>query len=203
MAVARLPRWISLRLKVSRLRPATPDYPWGGPGVPGELALHPYLIAMESSTLPLILVVHPQLRVAYRYAVELAELGFRTIASDDLVAAREHSSFHGIVLCGSVQWWIDFDDERTMPATVLVGGDVVGLVRAAGVTRRPESASALHIAQAMRSLLRLARHSRGRGTMPMRVSATCAVKVGRWMSLPPPGSFSDERCNVDLRPTVQ
>lgn len=158
---------------------------------------------MESSWLPLILVVHPQLRVAYRYAVELAEHGFRTIASDDLVAAREHGHFHGIVLCGSVQWWIDVGEEQTMPPTVLVGGDVVGLVRAAGVTRRPDTATALHIAQAMRSLMRLSRHSRGRGTMPMRVSATCAVKVGRWMSLPPPRALTEERCNVDLRPTLQ
>ncbi len=132
---------------------------------------------------PLVLVVHARLEVAQRYAEELAGHGFRTVAADDLSAARGREQVHGVVMVGAVQWWIDLE-EHPLPPTVLVGGDAVGLVRAAGVTRRPESASTLHIAQALRSLMRLCRHSRGRGTMPMRASASCAVKVGRWMTIP-------------------
>ena len=160
---------------------------------------------MESpSWLPLVLVVHPQLLIAHRYAEELTALGFRTIAADKLGTAREREGFHGIVLCGSVQWWIDVEEDQPLPPTVLVGGDAVGLVRAAGVTRRAEHASAEHIALALRSLMRLSRHSRGRGTMPMRVSASCAVKVGRWMSIPRNTRFFDDsHCHVDQRPTAR
>lgn len=155
------------------------------------------------SWLPLVLVVHPQLRVAHGYAEALAARGFRTIASDDLRAAREHDGFHGVVLCGAVHWWVDLEDDRPMPPTVLVGGDAVGLVRAAGVTRRPENASVEQISLALHSLLRLSRHSRGRGTMPMRASASCAVKVGRWMTVPRFAALAEEvKCNVDLRPTA-
>lgn len=129
-----------------------------------------------------VLIVHPSLEVANRYAEELAALGFATEAADQLPEDDDSRSLRAVVIFGSLQWWVGVDNEQAMPPTVLVGGDALGLARAAGATRCPEGASAEVIAASLRSLLRLSGHSRGRGTMPLRLSSPFIVKVGRWMS---------------------
>jgi hypothetical protein len=156
-----------------------------------------------ASSLP-VLVVHPVLRVARRNAAELVQEGFLAVASDSLEADYNHPSIAALVLYGSAQCWIDAEDERTLPPTVLVGGDVFGVVRAAGASKCPEGASAAMVGRALRSLIRLSDHSRGRGTMPMRVTSSCVCKVSRWMTVPRFSAFDDDyqTCHRDLRPTA-
>lgn len=147
---------------------------------------------MEALRLPPVLIVHPSMATAQRYAEELTALGFATLATDELPADYDHQPLSALVLFGSVQWWVGVESERAMPPTVLVGGDSVGLARALGATRCPDGASAETIGHAVRSLTRLSRHSRGRGTMPMRLSMPFLVKVGRWMTASLRGSFEDD-----------
>ncbi|MEZ4361444.1 MAG: hypothetical protein R3B48_14755 [Kofleriaceae bacterium] len=159
---------------------------------------------METQRFMKVLVVHPVLALARQYAEALEALGFPAEGRDELLMGYEHEPISALVLWGSLHWWID--EEQALPPTVLVGGDALGLVRAAGATRCPEGATPAMIARSLRSLLRLSRHSRGRGTMPMRlIGAPCIVKVGRWMSLPRLNAFEDdqETTNRDLRPTAQ
>jgi hypothetical protein len=147
---------------------------------------------MEALRMPPVLIVHPSLAAAKRVAEELARLGFTTEASDELAADYDHQPLSALVIFGSLQWWVGVDSERPMPPTVLVGGDSLGLARAAGATRCPDNASVECIARSLRSLLRLSRHSRGRGTMPMRLSSPFIVKVGRWMTAIKRNSFEEE-----------
>jgi hypothetical protein len=153
---------------------------------------------MEALRMPPVLVIHPSLAAARRIAEELSGLGFTTLASDQLEADYDHQPLSALVIYGSLQWWVGVDSDRAMPPTVLVGGDSLGLARAAGATRCPDDASVESIARSLRSLLRLSRHSRGRGTMPMRLSSPFIVKVGRWMTALRRGSF-DEDTRRDAR----
>jgi hypothetical protein len=147
---------------------------------------------MEAMRAPPVLIVHPQMEVAQRYAAQLVALGFTTEACDSLADDYDHRPLSALVIFGSLQWWVGVDSERAMPPTVLVGGDSLGLARAAGATRLPEAVSAEVLARSLRSLLRLSRHSRGRGTMPMRLSSPFIVKVGRWMTAGRRGTFDEE-----------
>lgn len=142
--------------------------------------------------MPPVLIVHPSLAAAHRFAAELSGLGFTTEASDKLAADYDHQPLSALVIFGSMEWWVGVDSDRAMPPTVLVGGDSLGLARAAGATRCPDDASAESIARSLRSLLRLSRHSRGRGTMPMRLTSPFIVKVGRWMTVLKRSSFEEE-----------
>lgn len=154
---------------------------------------------MEALRLPPVLVVHPAMETARRYAEELAALGLSTLASDELPADYDHQPLSALVLFGAMQWWIGVDNERAMPPTVLVGGDSLGLARALGATRCPADATAEVIAGSLRALTRLSRHSRGRGTMPMRLSLPFIVKVGRWMTAFPRGSFEEHETIREAR----
>jgi hypothetical protein len=148
---------------------------------------------MVTENSPVVLVVHPVLGAAQRYAEDLGAFGFIGLASDRLAPDYDHQPIHALVLCDTVHWWIDASDERAMPPTVLVGGDALGLVRAAGACKCPAGASSAQVAHSLRSLIRLSRHSRGRGTMPMRISCSpCMVKVGRWMTVVQYGAFDDD-----------
>jgi hypothetical protein len=155
---------------------------------------------MEAQRMPPVLIVHPSLAAARRVAEELAGFGFTTLASDELASDYDHQPLSALVIFGSLRWWGGVDDDRALPPTVLVGGDSLGLARAAGVTRCPDNASAECIAHSLRSLLRLSRHSRGRGTMPMRISAPFIVKVGRWMTALKWSSFEEET-RREVRPS--
>lgn len=137
---------------------------------------------MDASRMSPVLVVHPSLEVANQVAQELAARGFASEATDELPEDDDPRTLRALVLFGSVQWWVGVDNEHAMPPTVLVGGDALGLARAAGATRCREDASMEEIAHSLRALLRLSGHSRGRGTMPLRVASPFIVKVGRWMS---------------------
>lgn len=144
------------------------------------------------------------MEVAQRYAAELSRLGFTTEACDELAEDYDHQPLSALVLFGALEWWIGVDSERPMPPTVLVGGDSLGLARAAGATRLPEAVGVEQLARSLRALLRLSRHSRGRGTMPMRLSSPFIVKVGRWMTAARRGTFDDDlETRRDLRPTMR
>lgn len=159
---------------------------------------------MEAMRAPPVLIIHPSMEAARRYADELACLGFVAEVCDQLVDDYDHQPLSALVIFGSLQWWVGVDSDRAMPPTVLVGGDSLGLARAAGATRLPATASSEMLARALRSLLRLSRHSRGRGTMPMRLSSPFIVKVGRWMTAARRGTFEDDfDTRRDLRPNVR
>jgi hypothetical protein len=189
---------------MSRVADPNPHrYPDTDPYLPGARAFPVYVEHMKSSRSPLVLVVHPMLRTAREYAVELSLTGYPSISSDDLSMVHEHQPLSALVLFGSAQWWIGADDERDLPPTVMVGGHSLGLVRAAGVTQCPADASAGQIARALQSVLCLSRNSRGRGTMPMRISSSGAAKVGRWLTVPRFTDFDDDLCSRDQRPTAR
>lgn len=159
---------------------------------------------MEAMRSPPVLIIHPSMEVAQRYAAELSRLGFTTEACDELAEDYDHQPLSALVLFGALEWWIGVDSERPMPPTVLVGGDSLGLARAAGATRLPEAVGVEQLARSLRALLRLSRHSRGRGTMPMRLSSPFIVKVGRWMTAARRGTFDDDlETRRDLRPTMR
>lgn len=147
---------------------------------------------MEALRMPPVLIVHPSLAAAQRLAEELTRHGFTAEACDELASDYDAQPLSALVIYGSLQWWVGVELERAMPPTVLVGGDSLGLARAVGATRCPDGASIDHVARALRSLLRLSRHSRGRGTMPMRLSSPFIVKVGRWMTALRRSAFEEE-----------
>jgi hypothetical protein len=162
------------------------------------------VVGMDAPRSTKVLVVHPVLALAQRYAAHLDAAGFAATARDDLSRDFDAATVSGLVLCGAVHWWLN--EEHQLPPTVLVGGDAPGLVRAAGATRCRDGASPEEVVVALRSLLRLSRHSRGRGTMPIRLSGSPnIVKVGRWMTVPPLAGFDDdlEPARGDLAPTAQ
>lgn len=142
--------------------------------------------------MPPVLIVHPSLAAAQRLAEELTHHGFTAEACDELATDYDAQPLSALVIYGSLEWWVGVDSDRPMPPTVLVGGDSLGLARAAGATRCPDGTTIEHVARALRSLLRLSRHSRGRGTMPMRLSSPFIVKVGRWMTALRRNAFEEE-----------
>ena len=147
-----------------------------------------------------VLIVHPDADIAVQWAQDFADLGFRTLVNQTMIAAI--GTLRKNHVDALVVWAPRADithaenflaDGEDLPLCVVVGGETAPIgLRSRSVISFDSTVSAQTMAPCMRTMLDLVVPDNHHRTLPLRAPGLIAAgKFTAWLTLPPSRSRSN------------